>query len=48
MGHFFFKESVKKKKMKVGMILTYFDGDFRVQIFQLRRHAVSLNASQLG
>lgn len=34
--------------MKAGIILTYFQVDVRVQFFQLVRHAVSLDAGQLG
>lgn len=33
---------------KAGTILTYFQVDIWVQFFQLGRHAVSLDASQLG
>lgn len=37
-----------KNLIKSGIILTYFQMDVGVQLFQLVRHAVSLDAGQLG
>lgn len=34
--------------IKIGIILTYFQMDVGVQLFQLVRHAVRLDAGQLG
>ena len=39
---------ISNKKGKFRTVLTYFQVEVRVQLFQLVRHTISLDASQLG